>query len=316
MLILLPTVLLLAVPCRYFLEFHDSSLPYILVFLLTSLSLYFGVRTSLKDPGILPAQTPALARGPSLTPLFSRSFPYRGETREVPGRGWLLKLKYCTSCRLYRPPRCSHCGECNVCVMEFDHHCPWLGVCIGKRNYREFLAFLIVTGLAAAQAVAISGVHIALLLQGTSVDLYGLVPSGVMVLYGMAAVVLVWGLMAYHLHLVMGAQTTHEDVHNVWVKAGYNPFQVSLNCGAALCHVLFLRYCARSLLHLHDFILMNGSLISYVTHSHALQSLSRSIDRKTKLEFAFEVDSLRDNLDSPRFKSEDDLESPRLDTLS
>ncbi|KAG8485821.1 hypothetical protein CXB51_019222 [Gossypium anomalum] len=64
----------------------------------------------------------------------------------------------CATCKIVRPLRAKHCSTCDRCVEQFDHHCPWVSNCIGKRNKWDFFLFLVleVSAMLSTGAVAIT----------------------------------------------------------------------------------------------------------------------------------------------------------------
>ncbi|CAL0327700.1 unnamed protein product [Lupinus luteus] len=106
------------------------------VFVLITLLL-----TSARDPGILPRNDhpPEPDEYDECANIFPEQSPqpHLPLTKDVIVNGISLKIKYCHTCMLYRPPRCYHCSVCDNCVERFDHHCPWVGQCIGLSTYEN-----------------------------------------------------------------------------------------------------------------------------------------------------------------------------------
>mmetsp|Transcript_19138 Transcript_19138/g.34903 ORF Transcript_19138/g.34903 Transcript_19138/m.34903 type:complete len:326 (-) Transcript_19138:638-1615(-) len=63
--------------------------------------------------------------------------------------------KLCRICGTHVLGKSKHCGQCNRCVNDFDHHCKWLNNCIGGRNYSLFCGCIAsLEGLALIQTAA------------------------------------------------------------------------------------------------------------------------------------------------------------------
>eukprot|EP01088_Endostelium_zonatum_P016601 TRINITY_DN4554_c0_g1_i1.p1 TRINITY_DN4554_c0_g1~~TRINITY_DN4554_c0_g1_i1.p1 ORF type:complete len:383 (-),score=75.99 TRINITY_DN4554_c0_g1_i1:17-1165(-) len=191
--------------------------------------------TAFKDPGIIPRHA---------SPISDSDSPWEaGRKQPDPEKklyvnGSKVRVKYCVTCHLYRPPRATHCGVCDNCVDRFDHHCPWVGNCIGRRNYQSFFIFVWSVILTSIYQLLICILHILIVSIRASQDIHSnsdrfvyILPrtfwSWIMIPYCLLAIGFVGFLGTFHCYLALGNQTTNEKLKMSWKKVK-NPFSRGL----------------------------------------------------------------------------------------
>ena len=108
---------------------------------------------------------------------------------------------------------------------EFDHCCPWLGNCIGKRNYRFFVAFIFSTFIQCFVVVLCNVATIALdyIKQDseTSVSMFHFAihfDSAIAILATIVFMFCSGNLCCYHSTLLRRGLTTNEDIKEMTAK--------------------------------------------------------------------------------------------------
>ena len=222
----------ISVPVFLFLIFNSEFLSKristfipIFIFLLYSLTVYLLIKVSFCDPGIL------LRFG------LKNNIIEDKKDRRIFQLGYIQKYKFCSSCMIMRPLRSTHCGDCNNCVEKFDHHCPWIGGCVGKRNYKYFFCFLLCLNLLLGFIIIFCLYNIfkrsyeitnnsdkknksnliAYSLTDVIMSMYLIIFEGITMIF-------VTGLFVYHFKLVTRNITTKEEIKSFYENPQSNPF--------------------------------------------------------------------------------------------
>lgn len=85
----------------------------------------------------------ALAIDPGFLPRVGGRTEQRDAIEELLRDGEYDSQHFCVDCLLRRPLRSKHCKICQRCVARHDHHCPWVSNCIGIRNHRNFITYIV-----------------------------------------------------------------------------------------------------------------------------------------------------------------------------
>ena len=178
-----------------------------------------GILGGCTDPGILPRQGDDF--------YYNTNKPL---LRQVIN-GHLMTLTFCYSCSLFRPPRTSHCSLCDNCVERFDHHCLWLGTCIGKRNYKYFYTLIFCLNFSSTYQIIFSMYYIIFQIKKfknkenySLLLLLGL--SGVALVNLLYLVFFIAKLFFLHTYLVFSSMTFYEYFKDKFKKIPkINPFK-------------------------------------------------------------------------------------------
>lgn len=182
------------------------------------------IKSSTMDPGIIPRRIIRMHKRYADYDIFYR-------LRHLSDN---YRMKFWPTCYIFRPPRVSHCNTCNNWVVRWDHHWPWMGTCIGRRNFKYFYWFLVHLFFLTLYGFVMTIIHMFLVASEEDSDSsYSMAWSEVLrdnplslILWICIAPGLIFAtvLVIYHTYLCWIDETTNENVKEYFKDVPFSPY--------------------------------------------------------------------------------------------
>ena len=173
--------------------------------------------------------------------MMKRNFDCYGASElplKIVHKGIYKTTKICSTCNIVRPFRSSHCKDCDNCILRLDHHCPWIGGCIGKRNYIFFYFYLLFLNLNSFFILVISSLsiydkfNISKSFLDNKIILLHCLPSFFTIFYLLIIIFFTIGLFYHHTKFIFCNITTREEIKKLVHSKIGNPYNRGIcnNC--------------------------------------------------------------------------------------
>ncbi|KAM3141182.1 hypothetical protein pb186bvf_006787 [Paramecium bursaria] len=130
---------------------------------------------------------------------------------------------FCYDCKTVKPERCHHCSICKRCILQMDHHCPWINTCIGFNNRKQFILLVFYATI----HTLITGIYNLQYAMNLTKSIQNFIYQ-IIYVFDVIIFLLLVIFLKYHIELLCKNMTTIEDIIRQQSETSVNIYDLSI----------------------------------------------------------------------------------------